>query len=689
MFFSSSQRVTGRRRQPGSNQTPLDEEGRMRGDFAERLVREFEQQSAGWFWEADEHGRLRYISDKVARLLCAPGDSVIGLPLTTLFHTAEGEDAGGRTLAFHLSSRTAFSDLPVCSTRSPDHHWSISGRPILDRLGHPLGYIGHGSDLTEKRRAEAEITRLALFDALTGLANRQRMQLVLQQKLSQSAATYRPTTLFLMDLDRFKAVNDTLGHPAGDELLKQVASRLLQCVRDTAVVGRLGGDEFQIVMSNTDDRHAIAALADEIIQSLSQPYYIADTSVTIGCSIGIAIAPADGVDAETLVRNADLALYAAKAGGRGVHRFFADKMLAEARHRKRLEDDLRDALAQNQLNLVYQPIVGTLDRRIVGYEALLRWTHPELGPISPGVFIPIAEESGLIEPLGEWVLRRATEAAAGWPADVRIAVNVSPIQFANPELPALVMNAIARSGIACDRLELEITESVFLGDESGSAAMFARLKKLGVRLALDDFGTGYSSMSYLQKAPFDKIKIDQSFVRGAALEGSRNPAIIQAIVTLANALGMDTTAEGVEMLDEIDLIQSLGCSHIQGFAFGVPLPPEQVRAQLEQGGGVAQVVSRFKTRAMRYKVLRRARMELGGRTNDVIIRNISDGGALVEGLSLPGGWEETPVRIALQGMGMMGATVRWSADRRIGVRFDDHVGQDRLNQLVGGAGDGS
>ncbi|RYG63360.1 bifunctional diguanylate cyclase/phosphodiesterase, partial [bacterium] len=340
--------------------------------------------------------------------------------------------------------------------------------------------------------------------------------------------------------------------------------RLTRVVGAEGLVGRLGGDEFQVLLPDLDHRDTLSTLACELIASLSQPYFVGGASVTIGCSIGIAIAPDHGGDSETLVRNADLALYAAKADGRGVHRFYSDDMLAGAKKRQQLEDDLRHALATGGFHLAYQPVVGTADERIVGFEALVRWDHPTRGPVSPADFIPVAEECGLIEALGEWVLRTACIEAAAWPREVRVAVNVSPIQFANPRLPSLVTSALARAGLPAHRLELEITEGVFLDESSSSDAMFAALKGLGVRLALDDFGTGYSSLGYLRTAPFDKIKIDQSFVRGAAQPGNRNAAIIRAIVTLADTLGMDTTAEGVEIQDEIRLVRELGCSHIQG-----------------------------------------------------------------------------------------------------------------------------
>ncbi len=661
------------------------------GKFAARMIAEFEGQGTGWFWETDRAGRVTYLSRKVVdELALETGTAPLGRPLTELFRIDSDAPATERTLAFHLSSRTSFSDYSVVAAEGGAAQntgggrcWSISGRPMTDDLGRFQGFIGSGSDLTEKRQSEAEITRLALFDGLTGLANRQRMRLSLDKTLSQTVGPYRATTLFMLDLDRFKAVNDTLGHQAGDELLRQVAQRLQRCVGDKGLCGRLGGDEFQVLLPGTDARDVLAELARTIIAALSQPYYIASQSVTIGCSIGIAVAPRHDAEAETLIRSADLALYAAKGDGRGVHRFYADDMLAGAQSRKLLEDDLRQAVATGAFHLAYQPFVSTTDTRIVGYEALLRWDHPTRGAVGPATFIPVAEECGLIGAIGEWVLRTACAEAASWPGGVRVAVNVSPIQFASPALPALVGSALASAQLDPARLELEITEGVFLDQTRSSDAMFAALKGLGVRLSLDDFGTGYSSLGYLRTAPFDKIKIDQSFVRGAAQPGNRNAAIIKAIVTLADTLGMETTAEGVEVQDEIELVRQLGCSHIQGYVYGKPMLGEDARRQLcDAGGQVA--ASGFKvSRSPRTTMLRSARLDLAGGHKDVRIRNISSSGAMVDGLDLDGlvlaeGAAGVDVLIELLEDQMFAATLRWVDGGRAGIEFAQQFNLERL-----------
>jgi diguanylate cyclase (GGDEF)-like protein len=645
-------------------------------EIALRLVREAEDHGSGWFWETDRTGEITYLSGKVERALGLPAEG--SRCFTDLFRLAGDGSDTERTLAFHLTSRTSFSDYSLQSGEGDDaRYWTVSGRPRFDARGQFVGFTGTGNDLTEKRRAEAEITRLALFDGLTGLANRQRMKLSLDQTLAHSRAGWRPTALFLLDLDRFKAVNDTLGHQVGDLLLKQVAQRLQRCVGDAGLVGRLGGDEFQVILPDAGAQDGLIELAQSIIRSLSQPYFLAGSNVTIGCSIGIAAAPSDGNDAETLIRSADLALYAAKANGRGTHRFYHEDMLEGARHRKAIEDDLRGALGRGEFSVVYQPVVATADARVVGFEALVRWHHPIRGPVSPADFIPIAEECGLIESIGEWVLRTATMAAAEWPGTVRVAVNVSPIQFANPGLAAIVASALAASGLSPDRLELEITESVFLNESASSDAMFASLKRLGVRLALDDFGTGYSSLGYLRKAPFDKIKIDQSFVRGAAIEGNRNAAIIQAIVTLATTLGMETTAEGVEVQDEIPLIAAIGCSHIQGYVYGRPMTVED--AGMLAATGRAEPIGVRISRKPRTRTLRWARMLAGTAVGEVRIRNLSEGGAMIDGIEFPETMIGQPVSIELTEGRMVDAELRWTRDGQAGLKFREPLILDQMS----------
>jgi diguanylate cyclase (GGDEF)-like protein/PAS domain S-box-containing protein len=642
----------------------------LRAQRSDRLLQEHERTGRGWFWETDRQGCLTYISDTLAQTLGVGADALIGRPITEIVRPGDKKQGDGeRTLGFHLSARTGFSEIPVCAALAQDEErwWSISGQPVFNEYNQFHGFRGSGTDLTETRRSQAEITRLAQFDSLTGLANRIQMLRSLEQAVADRHGKPGDCTLMMLDLDRFKSVNDTLGHPAGDALLRQVSQRLQRVVGDRGLVGRQGGDEFKILLPGRHEQAALADLAQAIIASVSQPYMIEGTAVVIGVSIGISACPQDGVTADAMIRNADLALYAAKGNGRGVHRFYSSDMHADAEDRRQLEEDLRRALAADGLHLVYQPVVSSGTEQITGYEALLRWTHSTRGPISPALFIPIAEDTGMIAQIGEWVMRTACRDAAEWPDGIRVAVNVSPTQFANPSFPATVMSALAAAQLAPERLELEITESVFLNDDDGTDAMFARLKAIGVRLALDDFGTGYSSLGYLKKAPFDKIKIDQSFVRGAAIKGSRNSAIIKAIVSLAEALGMDTTAEGAETQDELDLIRLLGCSHIQGYIYGRPMPMADVLARHHSAGTSAAANGFKSSRPARKTMLRTVAIHHEGHIYTGRVRNISATGALIEGLwNVPHG---TLFAIELADNQFVNATARWSKDDRMGVEF--------------------
>ncbi|VWX54455.1 EAL domain-containing protein [Novosphingobium sp. 9U] len=642
---------------------------------AEELLAEYEETGQGWFWETDRRGQLTYVSRRIAKLLGKEPADLEGRPFTELFELENQEQESERTLVFHLATRSSFHELQVrAATREHEERWwSISGRPVLDQFDNFLGFRGSGSDLTETRKSQRHVVELARFDSLTKLANRFQMAEWLEKILSAPREENKACAVFLLDLDRFKQVNDTMGHPAGDALLKQVADRLRSTVGEGGRVGRLGGDEFQVVLPGRINRDELAYLAHRIIENLSQPYSIEGSRVTIGASVGIALSPDDGVTSEALIRNADLALYAAKDGGRGRHHFYAQDLHSDAQERQQLEQDLRDAIAHGGLELYYQPQVRVTTEKITGFEALLRWKHPRMGYMSPAKFVPVAEDAGLIPQIGEWALRTACHDLSQWPEEVRVAVNVSPLQFANPALPAIVTSAIAAAGIAPGRLELEITESVFMGDDASTEAMFAALKGVGVRLALDDFGTGYSSLAYLQHAPFDKIKIDQSFVRGATIQGSRNGAIIASIVSLAEALGMETTAEGVETLDELDLIRMLGCSHVQGYIYEKPLPSTAATERLAKGlTAIAQ--GPRSARAPRQTMLRKVVLEHGGQEYAGTIRNISRSGALVEGLwNVPQG---TTFEVQLaEGLKRL-ATCRWCNEDRMGVEFDQPLPVD-------------
>src|SRR5215213_6318686 len=430
---------------------------------AQHFVDEFESSGRGWFWETDYTGTLSYVSDQLAQdFQCAPAE-LLGRQFTDLLSV---EDVSAtieerKTLGFHLSARFPFSDVVVRPASEEDVHWSLSGNPIFDDLGRFLGFRGIGTDLTEQRRSEQEISRLARFDSLTGLPNRAMMRQTLEEALRNAAVRRKGCGLFLIDLDRFKNVNDTLGHPVGDALLRQVADRLKLVMGNHGQVGRLGGDEFQAVLTGTVDIGLVETLARTLIEQGSRPYMIEGHKVTIGASAGIAIGDPGRSSADALVRNADLALYAAKGAGRGKHSFYEPSMHSEAAERQLLENDLRQAIERDELSVAYQPIVRAAGEEISGFEALVRWQHPTRGPISPAKFIPLSDEAGLIGSIGEWVLKTALEEAARWPDHVRVAVNLSPLQFNDPNVVNMVSSYLVATGVRAERLELEITEGVF------------------------------------------------------------------------------------------------------------------------------------------------------------------------------------------------------------------------------------
>ncbi len=647
---------------------------------AQDILTDYEETGQGWFWETDRRSLLTYVSAPVAEALKLKPHKLIGQPLTRLFDLADTGEEGERTLMFHLSARSAFSELSVrAAIADEERWWSISGRPLYDHFDNFIGFRGSGTDLTERKRSQEHATRLARYDSLTGLANRFQMSQSLEKILAAPQVINRSCAVFLLDLDRFKQVNDTMGHPAGDALLKQVSQRLQRAVGKMGQVGRLGGDEFKVIIPTRVARDKLAELGREIINSLSQPYSIEGQRVIIGASVGIAIAPDDGETSEEIIRNADLALYAAKDGGRGRYHFYSEDLHADAEARSQMEEDLRDALSKGQLEMHYQPVVATSNECISGFEALMRWHHPVKGWISPQRFIESTEDTGMIQQLGEWALRQACEQLAQWPEEIRVAVNVSPLQFANPQLPKVVANAIAQSGIRASQLELEITESVFLQDSASTDAMFTALKNLGVRLALDDFGTGYSSLGYLKKAPFDKIKIDQSFIRGITEEGSRNAAIIASITSLAHSLGMETTAEGVETMDELDLVRMHGCSHVQGFIYERPLTAQQATERLAAG---LEAVARGPrcSRAPRQTMLRKVVLDHNGHLYNGTIRNISTTGAMIEGLwNVPVG---TIFKVQISQSHSVTCTTRWSEDDRMGVEFANALTRDPSGRIA-------
>jgi diguanylate cyclase (GGDEF)-like protein len=432
------------------------------------------------------------------------------------------------------------------------------------------GWVATHEDVTERRRAEMKIAHIARHDALTDLPNRVLLRERLAEGLAHVERGQRLAVLCL-DLDQFKNVNDTLGHPSGDELLRQVAGRLRGCIQETDTIARIGGDEFFIIQTNVGGANDAERLAQSVADAIKVPYDINGHLVMIDASIGIALAPADGTDANELLKNADMALYGAKSDGRGVFRFFEPNMDARMKERRVLELALRKAFDNGEFELYYQPVLNLDKGKARCCEALLRWHHPERGMVAPAEFIPVAEDIGLIVRLGEWVIRQACADAAQWPDDICVAVNLSPTQLASKNLMPAVLNALAASQLPPHRLELEITEAVLMQNSEVTLRVLHQLRSLGIRISMDDFGTGYSSLSYLRSFPFDKIKIDRCFIKGLG-ESSDADAIVQAVTGLAESLHMTTTAEGVETQQQLELVRRLGCTDVQGFYYSRPLP---------------------------------------------------------------------------------------------------------------------
>jgi len=463
--------------------------------------------------------------------------------------------------------------------------FKIRHRPMPD-----FGWVATHEDITEQRRSEVKIEYMAHHDSLTDLANRVLLNERLEHALGRIHSE-EMVAIHHIDLDQFKAVNDTFGHPAGDKLLKLVADRLRGVVRESDTIARMGGDEFVIVQSPIADPAEATSLAQRVIKLVSEPYDIDGQQTVIGASIGIAVGPGDGTSSDKLLRNADLALYRAKGDGRGTLRFFEAAMDQQMQSRRIMELDLRKALPAGEFELHYQPVVNLARNEISGFEALIRWNHPTHGMVAPDAFIPLAEEIGFIVPLGEWVIRQACATAAKWPGETSVAVNISAVQFRSPGLLQVIIGALATSGLSPTRLEIEITETVLLQDKQATLAILHQLRELGVAIAMDDFGTGYSSLTYLQSFPFDKIKIDRSFIRNIT-ESASSLNIVRAVAALANGMGMTATAEGVETQEQLDRISSEGCTEMQGFLFCKPLPAGDIERLFHSGREMRKVSGR-------------------------------------------------------------------------------------------------
>ncbi|QIK78763.1 EAL domain-containing protein [Sphingomonas piscis] len=550
------------------HQLKTNAEAGTQSESASLLLQEYEQRGVGWLWQVDADNRLTYISSRMVALLGRPASQLVGHSLPSLL-------GGNAELGRRLLEKVPFASLEMEVQTARGARWiSMAGDPIIDTAGRFDGFRGVGTDITEVRQSQERLRHLANVDVLSGLPNRGRVRQLLGESLRTATTSNVPCAIMFLDLDGFKPVNDTFGHPKGDAVLQAVAKRLVDEVAGDGHVGRMGGDEFAIVITDAQSRRKVEQLADRIIVAIKEPYLIDQTEIRIGVSIGCAFGPIDGATVDDLILKADLALYEAKGAGRGIARYFSSELQSEQEDRVRFENDLRQAVAAKQFHLVFQPLVAAKDQKLVGFEALIRWNHPQRGFVPPNVFIPVAEEIGLMTSIGEWVIEESCRVAASWPEPITVALNVSPKQIVMPALPNTVSQCLARYKLPGNRLELEVTEGIFLGDKGSTLDVLKRLRQLGVGIALDDFGTGYSSIGYLNKAVFHKLKIDGSFVREAGTR-PENLAIIQSIVQLAKSFRMTVTAEGVETAEDFERMRELGCDVIQGYLFGRPLSFER------------------------------------------------------------------------------------------------------------------
>lgn len=535
------------------------------------------------YFESSMGGIIIEISPSVEHLLGFRRDQLIGRTLATFCdHQELIHEVREQLLQQH---KLKDYELDLKQHEGGRIACSINAGLVVDALGKPLKIVGSIRDISERRLAEHEIRKLAYHDTLTGLPNRSLFHDRLNQALAQAQRHDRPLAVLFLDLDRFKDVNDTLGHPSGDQLLKTVAQRLSLCVRQSDTVARFGGDEFVVLLTSVRDEGDAALVAEKILMLLSEPVDIDGQEVFTSSSIGVVMCPHDGVDGDVLLKHADMAMYAAKEKGRNNYQFFSEEMNRSAINRHQLEHKLRRAIEEEQFELYYQPQWDMRTRSMIGVEALLRWTHPEDGPISPARFIPVAEETGLIRPLGEWVLRAACAQVCEWQEmghpPVRVGVNISGRQFRQPDLVAMIDRILDETGLSPQYLELELTESYLMEDAVATNRTLEFLKVRGIELAIDDFGTGYSSLSYLKNFPIDRIKIDQSFVRDVT-SSRDDAAIVEAIIAMANSLDLDVIAEGVETTEQLKFLQNKGCREMQGYFFARPMPASEMSRYLKE-----------------------------------------------------------------------------------------------------------
>jgi diguanylate cyclase (GGDEF)-like protein/PAS domain S-box-containing protein len=547
------------------------------------LLRDFEEHATDVLWEIDSAGRFTHVSNRLATLLCSAQGEAFPASLLGLLARTRGAgepDAGREALRRALASDCPFRDIVVpVLTRDGQRWWSITAKPVTDDSGRATGWRGVMTDVTRERRAQQRLQHLAHCDPLTGLANRTVLRERLDRFVGHPNDTRVRSALLFIDLDNFKTINDTLGHSVGDAVLQIVASRLHAVVRERDLLARLGGDEFAIVLSDAGGADEVAAVAQRLLRGLAVPCLAQGCSVTLGASVGIALLPENGSTIDEALGNADLALYAAKAAGRGRYEFFVPNLGERPRRRLAIEQELRHALSRRQLSLAWQPQIDLASWTPIRAEALLRWSHPELGSIGPTEFIPVAEECGLIDEIGGWALQQACTEAVGLPAGVGVSVNVSPVQLMRSDFIASVETALQKSGLPARRLEIEITESVFIDNVPSALANLHHLKQHGVAIALDDFGTGYSALGYLRHFPFDTLKIDSSFIH-ELLARRDTLAIVKSIIALARTLGIGSVAEGVEQQEQLEILRKAGCDAVQGFLVARPAPIAELQAML-------------------------------------------------------------------------------------------------------------
>jgi diguanylate cyclase (GGDEF)-like protein len=543
-----------------------ERELRESAETVKLLLHDYQEHGSDWLWEVDADGRLVAPSLRFAQAAERPLETIAGMVMLDLFDGCPEREI----LADNLQAARSFRDIAVPLMIGGERRWwSMSGHPVSGDGG-VMRLRGVATDISATKNAEVQVAYMAHYDGLTDLPNRFLFNDTLNRALNrQKSGT--GTAVLSLDLDHFKSVNDTLGHPAGDALLKIVSRRIESCLKERDIVARMGGDEFAILLTGVRNRADVETVAARILKALASPIEIDSAQVLTAASIGVAIAPDDGSDADVLMKHVDLALYSAKADGRNRMAFFETGMDEAAQARRTVEIDLRSAMCNDELSLHYQPLINVVSGETVAYEALLRWHHPTRGLVMPNDFVPIAEETGLIVQLGEWVIRNAVDEVGRWPDHIGVSVNLSPLQMKSASLISTIINALAASNVAPARLELEITESVLMHESEVNIATLHRLRAIGVRIALDDFGTGYSSLNYLRSFPFDKIKIDRCFVQDV---DSREDcqAIVRAVTGLATSLGMVTTAEGVETSEQLAELRAQGCTEVQGFLFSKAVP---------------------------------------------------------------------------------------------------------------------